>query len=503
MQNSNPTTSRKKIPATLAIVAAGVTCFLGVSQTKAQSLGDLSFPQQLAPRVGKIEAERIYRPTRPVGDKLTSISSESNDLRFGSMPESGFSRPATAAREVIQPTSQSADVKRRLDSVKRRFADAKQRLAVANPIPPTNKAAPVAQFKSPPLRTSNDSSTSTISQAAFNDSTESRNLSPPTVLIRPSVTSPEHLNQCVVEINEVKSTNDVTLKVAIPDSVTMVEVVPNRSSGTTRNFRIKMEQGVQPQRETEQPEPVDYLAQRQQQRAPQPRVASSPTSAPAEKTNKSFGAGYSKNPFFGNSAPPVAETRQTVVRAEQVKSLPSQAYPSHTVGVRDFLQRTSHLSPSQTPRPEELEELSHKPEPQAAEFAHGFLPTKPIVAAQIIGPASVDLGQTADYMVAIVNPMNHVNQGLEVDLDVPKGLEIVLLDRPAEFNKRKRTLRWKLNEILPGEEVRLKYRVKSTYKGKHRQRVSVRVAEELLETHEIVTRSDLNLNADATELPFE
>lgn len=401
----------------MVILATGVTCFLGVSQTKAQPLDDTSFSQQLAPRVGEIEAEPIYKPTRPVGDNVPS--------------------------------------------------------------------------------------TSNVFHASFNDSTESRNLSLPRVLVHSSVSTPEHLNQCVVEINEVLSTNDVTLKVAILDSVTMIEVVPNRSSGAARNFRIQMEQGIQPHRETEQRESVDYLPPKQQQRTSQLRVASSPAPAPTEKTVESLRPGYSKNPFFRKNTAPVEGTRQTAVRAEHAGPVPRQACQSNTVGIRGFMQRTSHLSPGPRPQPEELQELSHTPKPQAAELAHGFLPAKPIVAAQIVGPVSVDLGQTADYMVAIINPMNRVNQGLEVELDVPKGLEVVLLDRPAEFNKRKRSLSWKLNEILPDQEVRLQYRVKSVYKGKHRQRVRVHFAEELLETHEIVTRSDFNLNADATELPFE
>ena len=167
------------------------------------------------------------------------------------------------------------------------------------------------------------------------------------------------------------------------------------------------------------------------------------------------------------------------------------------------MRRTSHLSLTETPQPEEIQELSFEPEPQAAEFAYSALPAKPVVAAQIVGPASVDIGQTADYMVAIVNPMNSLNEDLEIELDVPKGLKIVLLDRPAEFDKRKGTLNWKLNKIQPGEEVRLQYRVKSIYKGRHRQRVTVRINEQLLESHEIFTRSELNLDADATELPFE
>ena len=536
MQNSNPLTFRK-IPATLAIAAVGMTCLFGASQAKAQSFGNPSFAQQLAPRVDEIEKQRVFRPTRPTANSLTSISSEFNRLRTEPKPESQFPRATPAPRQTTQSqTTQS--VSQSAADIEQRFAAAKQRYAEANPVLPESKWYPVGA--------SNDPLTDNGFQTKVADSAGSKNLLPPTVVVRPSVAYPDHRNECVVEIGEIKSTNDVSLKVAIPDSVTMIEVVPNRSSSAARNFRIKMEQGVQPEQETGQHEPVNHLPQSEHQTeqhkpVPQTKVASNPTRPPADQDAHSI-RGYSRNPFFEKKSPKedtrLAETRQTNTRqteiqktetrqtearnptqfsaptawstsptktkpSREVKSFPSQAYRSNGVGVRDFLRRTSHLSLTETPQPEELQELSFEPEPQAAQFAHGVLPARPVVAAQIVGPASVDIGQTADYMVAIVNPMNSLNEDLEIELDVPKGLKIVLLDRPAEFDKRKRTLNWKLDQIQPGEEVRLQYRVKSIHKGKHRQRVTVRINEQLLDTHEILTRSELNLNVDATELPFE
>ena len=549
MKNSNPLKFPTKLPATLAIVTLGVTCFLDTAQTNAQA------PHQLAPRVGEIEAERIYRPTRPTSEKLTSIGSEFAKPKIE--PKSAGPRSKNQFSLIKTPAPQTPT--ERLAAAKQRLASAQKRMAL-NPIPPIKKAASTAQPKMDAVGTIKKPTDSPLKKP-FAVATGSKRQQPPTVVVRPSVADPNHLNECVVEINEIKSTNDVSLKVAIPDSVTMIEVVPNRSTGSTRSFRIKMEQGAQLEPEFPQPAPVDQQAQSQTvaqvqkeaqnqfvpkapptQQAQKPSrapVPKGPPSVPSEKLSQKPQTSYSNqfvvkkkvakaaaepikqieqsNPIEqikqikrieqSNPIKPIETIQQIETRTEssnhEVKSFPQQPYRNDGVGVRDFFRRTSHSTLAETPQPEQLQELSFEPEPKSAKFAHSFLPTKQVIAAQILGPASINIGQTEDYMVAIVNPMDSPNRNLRIELDVPKGLEIVLLDRPAEFNKRKRTLTWDINEIQPGEEVRLQYRVKSVRKGKQLQRIAVRSNDELLETHQIYTQSNLNLDVGATTLPFE
>lgn len=508
MRKSNPTTRRRENIGAMAIVAFGLTCFLAVEQTNAQfPTSNTPTGNWLAPRVGEIKSERIYKPSRPTADKLTT--SKLTIVKPKLEPKLGLQTAKLKPKTAAQPKPKLPDAKKLSSTIKKTQLDNKTTIA----LPAKAALAPV---KNQPAK----------SKQNIEHSDQPSNLTPPTVVVRPSVAQPNHLNECVFEINEIKSTNDVSLKVAIPDSVTMIEVVPNRSTNSARSFRIKMEQGVEPEQKS--PVAASLNQQTQQPRCPVelqplPQHVSSTPSVPFDEVPQSFRPGFSKNPFFVQKVAkaqqpipaqhpvpfqqPTHRLRQTEAHQDNVarEATPTfkQAYRNDTVGVRDFFQRTSHSLPVETPPQGNLQELTFEPASQQPQFAYSFLPSKPIIAAQIVGPASVDVGQTADYMVAIVNPMNSINRNLAIELDVPRGLEVVLLDRAADFNGRTRTLYWTVNEIQPGEEVKLNYRVKSIRKGKQLQRVAVRIGDDLLETHEVLTIAQLNIDAGASELPFD
>ena len=319
----------------------------------------------------------------------------------------------------------------------------------------------------------------------------------PTVIFRPSVFLPDHQSDCVFEINEIESSNDVSLKVAIPDSVTMIEVVPNRESNARRNFRIRMDQGTDVELARRLPTP-----ERPALETPEPQ----PNPADPAMSSARQARGYSKNPFF------IENAGQRVAQRVAEKIAPGNDNRQRSSGnfnlnkkqegVRGFLKRTSHASANQSPEHFAMQELSYAASSEQS-LAHSFTPQSPVIAAQIVGPTHIDVTQTADFMIAIVNPLNTTNRNLEVELDVPKGLKIVLLEKAADFNERTRTLHWRVKEIKPGEEARLQYRVKSLRPGKQLQRVAVRTKDDLVDRHEILTIARMNLDAGASELPFE
>ena len=64
----------------------------------------------------------------------------------------------------------------------------------------------------------------------------------PSLIVRPSVNLAEHLNNCVVEMIQPDTSKEkVTLRIMVPDSVDVIEVIPNQRAGSTRNFRVKVD----------------------------------------------------------------------------------------------------------------------------------------------------------------------------------------------------------------------------------------------------------------------
>jgi len=471
MLTLNPNLLRIKTVKTLATIATCMTCLLTVSPSEAQVSRPASslLSNQLFTSFGGTKNARIYKPTQPTADRLTS-----NPPRF--------------TRPVQVPDSKVTNTIRQ-------------------------------------VRTPVGSHTRNLRASANVDAGKTV---PPTVVVRPSAAYPNHQNDCIVEINETESSNGVSLRVAVPDSVSMIEVIPNRESGARRNFRIKMEQGV----ETE----LAQLPAPATQREPQSDSAEQRSAQSVDRMPKGplppvpggFPTGYSKNPFFVEHVAqppleeedePLAETSSPATTVEE-DVLPEQKIFQNPTGVREFLQRTSHVSSDESfpklkleksetesetePTAEpKTETAGDKPELHTPTHNPNLLRPKSIVAARIIGPREIDVSQTADYVIAIINPMNAVNRNLEIQLDVPKGLKVVLLGQAAQFNPRTRTLKWSISEIQPGEEIQLGYRVKSLRSGKQRQRVEVRIQDELMDRHEIFTLGKINVDVGVGELPFD
>ena len=508
-----------------ATVVLGAICLFDAPRLEAQApaVARASIVSQFPPKLGEVESKLTYKPShKPSPPALKRINSiERSIVKIQTDP-----KPERLPYDVIPEIEfQRKRPVTTLPTLRKNTTPTFQNLPVENPPQVAEKQIENAdQFVK--SITNRQASASETSQATANRV-------PPTVVLRPSVLVSNHENECVFEINEIESSNDVSLKVAIPDSVTMIEVIPNRNSKALRKFRIKMEQGnetnetqrteetketelvnrppqervaqndpPQPQPERPEPEPL-------QPQPPQPMTAQAMPPKPADSLNHTSRQGYLRNPFFKeNKVETTVEKVAQIASPENVQEQSSSEKPklkenNKHVTVRHFLKRISHTSSSKETEQLATQALAFEPEEQTLKHAHSFAAPTPVIAAQIVGPTEIDVSQTADFMIGIVNPMNVTNRDLEIELDVPSGFKIVLLDQAAEFNERTGILHWKVKEIKPGGRARLRYRVMSLRSGQQLQRVAVRIKDDLVDRHEIRTLAKLNLNAGAGELPYD
>jgi len=138
----------------------------------------------------------------------------------------------------------------------------------------------------------------------------------PTIVVRPSINDADQLSHCVVELNKEPDSNGYSLKLTVPDSVSNIEVVPNRDSGSYRNFRLRLDQGNSPI-ETEplaQPiKPAITPAETTITQLPQLPPAPAPAYIPR--------AGFQLNPFFD---PNIAVTKKAAKEPTQKDKAPTQ-----------------------------------------------------------------------------------------------------------------------------------------------------------------------------------
>ena len=580
-KNPNPKKCLALIAPTLVSVVLCGTCLFEVPQVDAQSPqgSRASIIQQQAPKIGEVENERLYK--LPYKRSLPS----SGKFNIPPVPQQPAAQPAVAQSSVAKiqldnkpkytpeypqpnypqpklrfPNSEKFEITNQSKTFAEKTAGSQatisfqdrnsqfQQTQFTNPVnnnlpranPHQHKSAVatarIAKNVAPPVQSFAKQSFASRPNSAPRSIQAPTSDTPPTIVLRPSVMVADHENECVFEINEIESSNDVSLRVAIPDSVSIIEVVPNRNTNAMRKFRIKMDQG-----DLAHQQPVSKKPQQSEPPRPtpkaQPNSKAKPTLAQPTSTAQNndfqplvpFGPEapappqapeapkaqqrYLKNPFFlgGDFAKPADQVAQNAssesVQEQSTDVKLSNVDKKKQVGVREFLKKISHTSSNEesTQLATQLatQALAYEdPKGKTLQHAHSLEPAIPVIAAQIVGPTEIAVGQTADFMLGIINPMDVINRDLKVELDIPRGFEIILLDQEAEFHQRTGTLYWTVNHIKPGGRARLRYRVRSTRPGSQLQRVAVRIKDDLVDDHEIRTMAKVDLSTGAGKLPL-
>lgn len=161
----------------------------------------------------------------------------------------------------------------------------------------------------------------------------------PALIVRPSVKLAEHLDDCIVELKQPSEYyGQVTLKIMVPDSVDMIEVVPNQQSGSERNFRVRVDR--------------NQTAMFGQERNPQ--KSATIVAGASSQTN----ARFKSNPFF------------------QMMKRPSQTLPKVT-------QTSANLAPERKVKTANYSSESTK------------------MAGKFTGPSNVVLGETHEFAISI------------------------------------------------------------------------------------------------------
>ena len=237
---------------------------------------------------------------------------------------------------------------------------------------------------------------------------------------------------------------DYALKLVIPDSIKVLELTPVSGSGAERNFKIRIDQtgGANDSMNSHYSMPVHSHLRNQD---PSYRNHQSPTRFLPAGFNRTFAPepihvpnenGFKKNPFYQRSS----LDQNTAMIENEVYS--------------DVVQATAETpTPTPTPAPTQ-KDISN-------------------VVSEMYGPSDLSLNANADFVIYVANRNSKSARGINVTLDVPTGLDVVLLDRAADVDAEAGSLSWSFDELAPGEEHFIRYRVKSLELGSQRQKVQI------------------------------
>ena len=95
---------------------------------------------------------------------------------------------------------------------------------------------------------------------------------------------------------------------------------------------------------------------------------------------------------------------------------------------------------------------------------------------KIDGPQHAVTGEEAEYQVSIENASTEDVDDVLVQLAIPTGIEVTVLDRDAWFDGKARTITWKLPKVAAGANETIRYLAKMVSSDGHLQKITLGVA---------------------------
>ena len=88
------------------------------------------------------------------------------------------------------------------------------------------------------------------------------------------------------------------------------------------------------------------------------------------------------------------------------------------------------------------------------------------VSVFVEGPDSLKVNQAGDYYIAIVNSSSEPTSVPSIRLQIPDFAEMLVIERQAQIDDVERTLTWNIPELGPGQQERIRFRLKVVAAGK-------------------------------------
>lgn len=110
-----------------------------------------------------------------------------------------------------------------------------------------------------------------------------------------------------------------------------------------------------------------------------------------------------------------------------------------------------------------------------SETAETLKVTRRLVKTTIGGPALLQTGTEATYSIDVANVSEELASSIVVQLQLPAGINVTVLDRQAWFDEKKNSLTWELDSLDPGKREKIQFKAKADRFGRKNLRVATGV----------------------------
>ena len=95
------------------------------------------------------------------------------------------------------------------------------------------------------------------------------------------------------------------------------------------------------------------------------------------------------------------------------------------------------------------------------------------LSATVDGPVTLDANQEANFSINITNPNETEASAIIVQLSVPAGLVVTVLDRDAWFDEENQTISWEIDRLGSGQQETIQYKAVGHAVGQKNQKVTI------------------------------
>ena len=99
------------------------------------------------------------------------------------------------------------------------------------------------------------------------------------------------------------------------------------------------------------------------------------------------------------------------------------------------------------------------------------------LSASVEGPVMLSTGETGDFAIVVKNPNYGDASNVVVQLAIPQGLKITILDREAWINDEDNTISWELSSLGARQEETIQYKAVGKSSGQQMQKVTLGMAD--------------------------
>jgi hypothetical protein len=92
------------------------------------------------------------------------------------------------------------------------------------------------------------------------------------------------------------------------------------------------------------------------------------------------------------------------------------------------------------------------------------------VNVAVAGPENLTVGSTYDFTITVLNESMIGIEDLSLAIATPGGVDVTVIEKPADFDAVNRTLTWQLPRIEAGDEVVFRYKISTTAAGQFQQK---------------------------------